>query len=371
MVEAIHRSTRIEFSKSSLAYNVQYTKQVSGAKTLWLAVKSNAYGHGLLQVSKIARECGVDGLAVSVLDEGIAIRQAGIDDFILILGPIDVKYAPIASKYHFLTTVSSLDWLKSADKILGKEKLSVNLAVDTGMNRIGVRSKKDLKDEIEFLQEHSDHFSYDGIFTHFASSDNPDDHYFQRQKNRWYELIDGLIMPRYVHVMNSGAAMYHSKELPGCNSIARVGTVVYGVEPSEGVLGPIDKLKPVFELKSALTFVKKIPAGEGISYGSKFVTSRDTWIGTLPIGYGDGWLAEYQDFQLLIDGQKCRQVGQIAMDQMMVALPHEYPIGTEVTLIGKSGKYENTLYDLHKHSGVPPWKITVAFSDRLKRVVVD
>ncbi|WP_180371150.1 alanine racemase, partial [Oenococcus oeni] len=146
----------------------------------------------------------------SVLDEGIAIRQAGIDDFILILGPIDVKYAPIASKYHFLTTVSSLDWLKSADKILGKEKLSVNLAVDTGMNRIGVRSKKDLKDEIEFLQEHSDHFSYDGIFTHFASSDNPDDHYFQRQKNRWYELIDGLIMPRYVHVMNSGAAMYHS-----------------------------------------------------------------------------------------------------------------------------------------------------------------
>ncbi|WP_275484549.1 alanine racemase C-terminal domain-containing protein, partial [Oenococcus oeni] len=94
-------------------------------------------------------------------------------------------------------------------------------------------------------------------------------------------------------------------ELPGCNSIARVGTVVYGVEPSEGVLGPIDKLKPVFELKSALTFVKKIPAGEGISYGSKFVTSRDTWIGTLPIGYGDGWLAEYQDFQLLIDGQKC------------------------------------------------------------------
>lgn len=371
MVEAIHRPTRLEFSKSALAFNTDYVKRVSGAKTLWLAVKSNAYGHGLLLVSKIAKDCGIDGLAVAVIDEGIAIRQAGINDFILILGPTPVEDAALAAEYGFLTTVASLDWLKQADKILGDNKLSVNLAVDTGMNRIGARSKNVLKAEIDFLKQHPHHFSYDGIYTHFASSDNPDDTYFRKQKEHWYALTDGLPMPKYVHVMNSGAAMYHADELPACNSIARVGTVVYGVEPSEGVLGSIDALKAVFQLKSALTFVKKIPAGEGISYGSKFVTSKDTWIGTIPIGYGDGWLAEYQDFSLLIDGQRCRQVGQVAMDQMMVVLPHDYPIGTEVTLIGKDGQYENTLYDLHKHSGVPPWKITVAFSDRLKRLVVD
>lgn len=371
MVEAIHRPTRLEFSKSALAYNVQYVKKVSGAKLLWLAVKSNAYGHGLLLVSKLAKQAGIDGLAVAEIDEGIAIRKAGLNDFILILGPTDVADAPLAAKYGFLTTVPSLDWLKQADKLLGDQCLAANLAVDTGMNRIGVRDRQALQDEIDYLKAHEDHFKYQGIYTHFASSDNADDRYFQKQKQRWYDMTKGFPMPEFVHVMNSGAAMYHADELPGCNNIARVGTVVYGVEPSEGELGPIDKLKAVFQLKSALNFVKKIPAGEGISYGSKFVTDKDSWIGTIPIGYGDGWLAEYQDFSLLIDGQRCRQIGQVAMDQMMVLLPKEYPIGTEVTLIGKDGSEENTLYDLHKHSGVPPWKITVAFSDRLKRIVVD
>ncbi len=371
MVEAIHRSTRLEFSKSAFSYNIKYIKKISGAKKLWLAVKSNAYGHGLLNVSKIAKECGVDGLAVAVLDEALAIRKLGINDLILILGPINSKYAKIAADQHILTTVPSIQWLKKANRILGNSKLLVNLAVDTGMNRIGVRNKKDLELEIDFMIKHSNHFSFKGIFTHFASSDSPEKNYFKKQKKRWYQLIKGVKMPKYVHVMNSGAAMYHAKELPNCNNIARVGTVAYGVEPSEGVLGPTDKLRPVFSLKSNLSFIKRIPAGEGISYGSKFVTKRPSWIGTIPIGYGDGWLPPYQNYQLLINGHRYQQVGQIAMDQMMILLDRKYPVGTPVILIGKSGNKENTLYDLHKHSGIPPWKITVALTSRIRRIVVD
>lgn len=371
MVEAIHRPTVLEISKSALAYNIKYTKEVSKADLLWLAVKSNAYGHGLIPISKIAKQCGADGLAVAVLDEGLAIREAGIKDLVLILGPIESQYAKIAAENGFLTTVASLDWLKEADKVLGNRKLFVNLAVDTGMNRIGVRSRADLKAEIDFIDQHQDHFSYDGIFTHFASSDTPDDSYFQRQRNRWYQLTKDMPMPKFVHTLNSGAAMYHSQELPGANRIARVGTVAYGVEPSEGEMGSIDKLKPIFTLKSKLSFVKSIPAGEGISYGSKYFTKKESWIGTIPIGYGDGWMAQYQDFGLLIDGKRYRQVGQIAMDQMMVLLDRPYPVGTEVVLLGKSKEQENTVYDLHKLSGTPPWKITTAFTDRIKRVIVN
>lgn len=370
MVEAITRPTRIEISKKALKNNVSVVKKTSGADKIFLAVKSNAYGLGLIPTSKAAVEGGVYGLAVAIVDEALALRHERITEPILILGISPVEYAEVMAVQHIMATVVSLDWLKEATKYLsGEQRLHVSLGIDTGMGRIGFRQRSQLAEAISYVQEHADLFDYVGLATHFAESDSEDTSYFEMQLNRWHQLTDGLPKPEYYHVANSGAAMYHADEVP--HEVIRVGTVLYGVEPSRGQLADGKELQPVMSLHSEINFVKKLPAGEGISYSHKYTTSGEEWIGTVPIGYGDGWLRKMTGFKLIINGEYAPIVGQVAMDQMMIRLPQEYPVGTKVTLIGENGGLENTIEDVAQHAGLAPWEIMTGMQDRLHRILVD
>ncbi|HEY4399440.1 MAG TPA: alanine racemase [Lactobacillaceae bacterium] len=369
-VEAITRATRIEISQAAVAHNIATVAKVSGAEKIFLAVKSNAYGFGLVPMSQAAVAGGVYGLAVAVLDEALALRHERITRPIMILGISPAQYAEIMAVQHIIATVVSYDWLVEAEQNLsGEQRLHVSLGVDTGMGRIGFRDRAELARAIDFVLAHADKFDYVGLFTHFADSDSADRTYFDLQMKRWEYLTAGLPEPEFYHVANSGAAMYHADEVP--HDVIRVGTVIYGIEPSRGELADGKNLQPVMSLRSELSFVKELPAGEGISYSHKYFTTTDEWIGTIPIGYGDGWLRKMTNFNVIIDGQYAPIVGQVAMDQLMIRLPHEYPVGTTVTFIGRDGNLENTLEDVAQHAGLAPWEITTGLQDRLHRVLVD
>jgi len=370
MVEAITRPTRIEISKSALKNNVDVVKKTSGADKIYLAVKSNAYGLGLILTAKAAVAGGVYGLAVAIIDEALALRHERITAPILILGISSAEYSELMAVQHIMATVVSLNWLKEAATYLsGEQRLHVTLGVDTGMGRIGFRDRQSLAEAIAYVQVHSDIFDYVGVCTHFAESDSSNTDYFYKQLKRWHDITDGLPEPEFYHVANSGAAMYHADEVP--HEVIRVGTVLYGIEPSRGELADGKDLKAVMSLRSEMNFVKLLPAGEGISYSHKYTTTGNEWIGTVPIGYGDGWLRKLTGFNVIVDGHYAPIVGQVAMDQLMIKLPHEYPVGTTVTFIGRDGDLENTIEDVAQHAGLAPWEITTGLQERLHRVLVD
>ncbi|MDR1033511.1 MAG: alanine racemase [Bifidobacteriaceae bacterium] len=372
MVEAKHRDTWIEISKRDVQKNVQLIREKTHASTIFFTVKANAYGYGLLQMAKACAEADVEGFACGALDEGLLLRENGYKQLVLMLGITPAKYAKLMAENDIISTVSSVEWLLDAHEYLlangTTSKLKVSLAADTGMGRIGFTNRTCLENAINFLLKHQNSFEYLGINTHFSEADSVETDYFHMQLARWHKLTDGLPMPPLVHVANSGAAIYHTNHVP--TDTLRIGTGILGMEPSEGTVMPDDYLAPVISLHSRLTFVKHLPAGEGISYAHEYTTQTDEWIGTLPIGYGDGWLNAMTGFQVLVGGEWAEIVGKIAMDQMMIRMPHEFPVGEKVTLIGTQGTHTITLSNASKHAKLPPWEFTSGFQDRIHRVLV-
>lgn len=371
MVVAQMRSSKIEVSQAAISRNVEVTMQTSHAKNMFLAIKANGYGHGIIQMAHAAKKAGVYGLAVAVLDEAVTVAKEKLNMPILILGHTEPKYAEVLAQYQFITTVPSLSWLiESQNFLTGNKRLQVSLAVDTGMNRLGMTSAKEVLQAVEFMDQYDNLFKWKSMMTHFATADTKETDYFEMQLARWQNVIDMLPkLPEMIHVANSGAAMYHFDQVP--TDYIRVGTVVYGWEPSGRVLNEGKDLKPAMTIKSNLSFVKKIPAGEGISYGHVYKTKTESWIGTIPLGYGDGINRNLEGFKILVDNEWCPIVGKIAMDQMMVLLPHKMPIETEVTLLGTNGENNIDIWDVCKHCGEEPWELINQLTDRIPRYLVN
>ncbi|GAP02658.1 alanine racemase [Fructobacillus pseudoficulneus] len=371
MVVATHRPSRILISKAAVAKNLKVMRESSQAKFIFLTVKANAYGFGLLEMSQAAVEGGADGLAVAVLDEAIALRKAGFCQPILVLGLTPVDQAQLLADYEIIATVADRDWLATANELLriGGPKLQVNLAVDTGMGRIGFRSRDELSQAITDLEEDLQQLTYQSIMTHFATADDVDTTYFTQQVATWHELTDGLTMPPLVHLANSAAALYRVDAIP--TDVIRAGTSVYGVEPSAGEIRADDYLAPVLTLQSAVAMIKQLPKGASVSYGATYQTTKDQWVATLPIGYGDGLPREAQGFEVLVNGKKAPIIGQLAMDQLMIAVDEPVPVGTPVTFIGTDGDQEITIWDFSRYCQIDPWELTIRFQARLNRELVD
>ncbi|MDR3241842.1 MAG: alanine racemase [Lactobacillaceae bacterium] len=366
-----HRPAWIEISKSAVAHNIEYIRGITGAKRFVAIVKANAYGHGVAQMVIAAREGGVDAFGVATLDEALWLRYFGVELPILVLGIVDEKAINIAADHEIIVPVTNMDWLKRADvEFNSKKPLLVSLAVDTGMSRIGLRTREQIEAVVEHLNAEPTRFTIHSIGTHFATADTPNVAYFEKQLKQWHQLTDGLDIPEnaWRHLANSGTSLWH--ENPSTDAI-RVGAGMYGFDPSQGVLESRD-LQPALSLKANLVQVKQVEADVAVSYGATYVTNQPTWIGTLPIGYADGYLRKLQGFYgLLPDGRHVEIIGRIAMDQMMVVLPEEMPAGTTITLIGKSGDEQISLVDLANQLETIPYEIATNFATRLPRKLVD
>ena len=366
------RSTHAVIHLPALLNNVRLAKRRLKPETKFLAViKANAYGHGIVEVGRYLEQSGlVDMFAVAIPEEGARLRNHGVTLPILILGVTDPDHIPGVVAKDLTSAVFTADqvrkferWAKSADKIA-----HVHVKLDTGMHRIGVTDDAML-DELLDAFDACPHVSMDGVFTHFAKSES-DPEFTHLQARRFDAFVAKIRARGYhpiVHAANSGATL----DFPELQyDMVRFGISLYGYHPdarrSEG-----SGLMPVMSLITYISNLKTVPAGEGISYGHRFVTSRPTRVATLPIGYGDGYkrcLTGKTD--VLIGGVRCPQIGTICMDQMMVDVS-EVPgvaVGDEAVLIGRQGAEKITADDLANRADTISYEILLSVSDRVPRV---
>ena len=365
------RDTWVEIDLDNLYKNVTNIKQhLPKGVTMFAVVKANAYGHGDVQAAQTALAAGAGGLAVAFLDEAISLRENGIQAPILVLGATRAEDAFLALEHDISLTVFDYGWLEAAKVFFGRETgvLNLHIKCDTGMGRIGVRTSAELKKIESFIIE-EDHFHLEGVFTHFATADEMDRNYFDKQLASFKELISSLSHePKYIHSSNSAATLRRPES--HFNAV-RAGIAMYGLSPSQEIKDVLPfPLEQVFSLHSRIVQVKELAAGEKVSYGATYETEGKEWIGTLPIGYADGWLRKLQGQEVLVNGERAPIVGRICMDQCMISLPEEVKPGTKVTLIGKQKEAFISMDEIAGKLDTINYEIPCIISNRVPRIYI-
>ena len=374
MISGRLRDTKLIVNLGAIRHNIQeQQKQLAPNSKIFAVVKANAYGNGLVPVAQTAIGAGAAGTCVAILDEALELRDKGITKLILVLGITPVENAHIAAEAGVSLTVGSLDWLEDYHQLAianhWTKPLKVHLGIDSGMGRIGFTTVENFNEAVKFVREHRE-FEFEGMFTHFATADSADESYFNKQVNRWEQFVNSLNeLPPFVHMANSATGMWHQEKITA--NTVRMGISMYGQNPSGRELVATLDLKPVEQLVTSISFIKKLKAGESVSYGATYTAQEDEWLATLPIGYADGYPRCMTGYKVLVDGQFCDIAGRVCMDQMMIRLPKPYPVGTQVVLIGRSGDKEITADDLADQAGTINYEICCAFGQRLPKVYVD
>lgn len=374
MVSATHRNAIVKVDLQAIAANIQAEiAHLPAGTELFAVVKANAYGHGAVEVAQVALENGAVGFCVALFDEALELRNAGITAPILVLGITHPKFIPVAIRNDISLTVGSLEWLVEAERIMNVKKielpLKIHLGIDSGMSRIGFVETAEFIAANGFLEDNPN-FVVEGLFTHFASADSGDADYFDEQVARFKHFRELLSVPvKYVHVANTATSLFHEAT---DSDLVRFGIGLYGLNPSSAPqttdLETPFPLHPALSLESELVFVKKVPAGRGVSYGSTYQTEEDAWIGTVPMGYADGWQRGMQGFQVKVGETYCPIVGRVCMDQFMVLLPTEMPVGTKVELISQDPTAPNSIKAVADYLGTIHYEVACLLSERLPRI---
>jgi alanine racemase len=365
-----YRDTWVEVSLTNIFENVRNMREyLDPSISIIAVVKANAYGHGDLGVAKVAIKAGATFLAVAFLDEALALRKGGINEPILVLGLIRPEDATLAAEYNISVTVFQQDWLEKARGLQTEKPLKIHVKYDTGMNRLGTKTLDDLHGIIQAIQE-SQLFSLEGLYTHFATADEVDTRYFDMQYSNFYEAVKSIqflsINIPLIHCGNSAAGLRFPSKL--FNAV-RMGIAMYGLSPSLEIKSLLPfELKEAFSLHSRLSHVKKIKAGESVSYGATYTSSQEEWIATVPVGYADGWFRRLKNREVLVDGQRTPIIGRICMDQFMIRLPKEMEVGTKVTLIGKQDDERISIDEIAKEIETINYEIPCMISYRVPRI---
>ena len=362
------RPTVIDVDLDALCENYQTIRShVAPAKVL-AVLKANAYGHGLVQCARALVECGADYFGVALLEEGLALRRANISAPILVFGGIvGREIAPFIENDLELTASSifKLDEIERTAEQIGRNA-TVQLKIDTGMGRIGVRPESATK-----LIEHAatlKHCNVKGVFSHFACADESDPSFTQQQMLKFAEATATLIKTKssYLrHIANSGAILQFRESYL---DMVRAGLILYGVAPSVQ-LQALLKLKPVLSLHSHVVYFKVVKKGCSVSYGRRWIAEQDTRVVTIPVGYGDGYARRLSNRgEVLIGAKRFPIAGTICMDQFMVNIGAATAYnGDEAVLIGKSGDQSITVEQLAELAETVPHEILTALNLRIPR----
>lgn len=363
----MYRPTKAVINLEAIRNNLSaFQKRADGAEVI-AVVKADGYGHGAEEVARTAVENGVRLLAVATPDEALLLRRGGIEQDILVMGAVPAAFVPVAQRENIIVTALSLEWIESAEKAaVSGQPLRVHLKVDTGMGRLGIQPEEA---EAAFAKLASDVFSFDGIFTHFAAADDEDTSLFEQQAERMNGVLGQVPEGVMVHVSNSAAALMHPSV--ACDAV-RIGISLYGIAPSPyvGEHSPI-ALEPSLSLETEIVHIKKVQPGATISYGATYRSEGEEWIATLPVGYADGMLRGLQGQEVLVRGQRAPIVGRICMDQCMVRLKEQLPVGEPVQLIGRQGDGEILIDEWAEKLGTIPYEIPCILTKRVPRVYVN
>lgn len=368
MKDSFYRDTWAEIDLDAISHNVSSLREFLGNDVNIMAVvKANAYGHGDVQVAKTALEAGASYLAVAFLDEALALRKKGMEAPILVLGAVRPEYINIAARERITLTVFQTEWLEQA-ALLYQETIpiSFHLKMDTGMGRIGVKDEAETKRIVEMIDQHP-YFSLEGVYTHFATADEVNTDYFSFQYQNFLRMLDWLpYKPRFIHCGNSATSLRFPEKV---FNMVRFGISMYGLAPSPEIKPYLPyKLKEAFSLHSRIVHVKQLMPGEKVSYGATYTAETEEWVGTVPIGYADGWLRRLQHFHVLVNGTRVPIIGRICMDQLMVRLPEKVPVGTQVTLIGRQGDAYISIDEVAQYLGTINYEIPCTISYRVPRI---
>jgi len=365
-----YRPTWVEISTEAFQFNVRQIKKFIGPNVSLMAVlKADAYGHGAEKLAPFAIQNGAAIIGVSSLEEGIALREAGIGAPILNLGGIyPLENFSVAIAYNLIPAVASFEAARTFHGIAvtQNKEAAFHLKVDTGMGRLGV-SVAEAKRILAWVKETAGARVL-GIFSHFSSADtNP---VFSRlQMKRFGELkkiAEGNSLPTVTfHLANTaGMIRYKNSHL----DMVRPGLAIYGdsLVPVPDALS----LLPVLSWFSRIIFLKKVPKGTPISYGRTFVTKKESRIATLPVGYADGVPRSLSNRgQVLVSGKRCPIIGRVTMDQIMVdvtGLPVR--VGEPAVLVGAQQKEKITIGEMAKKAGTISYEIFCGISKRVPRV---
>jgi len=357
------RPTRAVVDLDAIRHNVR-TLRPDGAE-LMAVVKANAYGHGDVPVARAALDAGATWLGVALVEEGLALRLAGIESPILVLSEVPAGSEAVALAHRLTPTVYTTDGLRRlADAARGR--VAVHVKVDSGMHRVGVWPPEDA---LSFVRDATDAgLEVEGVFTHLAKSED-DELTTKLQLERFAGAVEAIRAdgqePRFIHAANSGGVIRHPE---AHLDLVRVGIAMYGIPPAPGV-GEDLGLAPAMTWRSEVAAVRRLDAGERVSYGHRYELERPAWIATAPVGYADGYPRRaWSSAEVLIGGRRRRIAGTVTMDQLIVDCGEDRPdAGDEVVLLGRQDGVEITAWELAEHAGTVGYEIVARIGPRVPR----
>ena len=372
-IDEIVRPTRVEVDLKILAENFRAVKAHSKNSKIMPILKANAYGHGLVRVAQLYEELKADYLGVAVVEEGILLREMGINMPILVLGGVWGNQIPLFLKHDLSITASSIHKLKQIDDTSDQMKIraKVHLKIDTGMERIGVHyynAEKFL--EAAYLCKNID---IEGIYSHFATAESTDLTFTELQLKRFNTVLEFYnkrsIAPPLRHISNSGAIL----QLTQANlDMVRPGILLFGVYPSKKIVKSI-RVKPALSWKSMVVYFKFIRAGDAVGYTLTWKPDRTVHAVTIPVGYGDGYFRSMSNRARVILNKKVYPVvGNISMDQIVVNIEDDPAYNDDVViLLGSDGTNSITAEDLAGWAGTIPYEILTNINTRVPRIYIE
>lgn len=359
----------------AIEHNMEAMRQIIKPETKILAVvKADGYGHGAIDIAHTIESLDyLFGFAVATAEEAFVLRRNGIKKPILILGYVFPEYYGKLVEWDIRPAVFTLEMAKQLQEEAAKQErdISVHIKIDTGMNRIGMGVSEESAKIIAQIAS-MEHIVVEGIFTHFATADETDKTLTEEQLEKFQQMIrmvekEGVTIP-FHHCSNSAAII----DLPQANmDMVRAGISLYGLWPSGEVHKERLDLHPALELKSHIAYIKRLEAGERISYGGTYTAPEQEMIATIPIGYGDGYPRSLSNQgYVLIHGKKAPIRGRICMDQFMVDVTDipEAKVRDVVTLIGTDGGEHIWLEELAELSGRFHYEFACCLGKRIPRV---
>ncbi len=361
------RPTWIQVDLEAIRHNVRLLKPERAQ--LMAVVKANAYGHGDVPVARAALEAGADWIGVALVEEGLGLRDAGVEAPILVLSEFPSGAERRALEAGLTPSLYTDAGLARLAQVAAGREIGVHVKVDTGMHRVGVYPPDATAGFVDRVA--AAHLRLDALWTHFASS-TEDEKTTLLQLKTFLRVVEDVRaaghQPRLLHAANSGATiLYPQTHL----DVVRAGIAIYGVEPGVGTGAGLG-LRPALTWRSAVTMVRRLPAGEAVSYGHRYRLEGDANVATVPVGYADGYprlLSSKAD--VLIRGQRCRVAGSVTMDQLIVdcgGLTVES--GDEVVLLGRQGDQAVPAEELAELAGTIGYEIVAGIGCRVPREYV-
>ena len=373
------RPTVAEIDVAVLRENARHLRKVIGpAVKLFGVVKADAYGHGAVAVAR-ALQPFCDVLAVSLAEEGMELRQAGITAPVLVMGAyygsehsdvIEADLTPVVSDPADLEKFADAPCRRRLGARRDFGQVNVHLKLDTGMNRLGV-SGSGLADALKILQARP-RLRLEGLCTHFACADRPQIDETNEQLRLfaagWTKVAGAGFLPSVTHAANTAATLRFPQTHFGA---VRPGLALYGAVPSASVSNV--GLSPALSLRSRVMALHEVPQGAGVSYGHRFVAQRPSRIAVLPLGYADGYPRHLQNAAVLVRGQRALVSGVVCMDMLMIDVTDisGVQVGDTATLIGRDGQEMITLDDIAAWAGTINYEITCGLSKRVPRLYRD